>query len=397
MILICVERQAIALYPEASNVDLSVLLTEDIPQLQKQLLTLGFATTQTMNATNALSQATPLSASLLATSSPLQACIEYLVLHLPECDLPQRFIPSHNSSNPFVTSTHSGTEDLKTRWLEDKAIKECGWPPHVVKELTAKSNLTGDWARFIRSLNCRLLGENDEAIDPAERSGDLETLDADDIEGFGGHFLDGSQLTIPLPVAPIQLNVIVDADHTLAISGDPPPMYLTSTTVPAYIRLYLLSKLLVAFKDGTLIEPGETFLLASLRLLEEEWAQVEDSGPPQISHVLQYMLPRRLGQDLPGVEPAKNTDIYPRSATKKGKGTPKGDTRTGLQVKEELEAIRRSEKYAAIFSARKKLPSFSSREEFLSVLEKNKCVVVVGETGEQLTTLRHWHCLTYVL
>ena len=126
--------QAISLQPGAVTANPSVLGVEDVPGVQQQLATLGFSAAQSRNATTALTQPSPLSASLLSTLSPLQACLEYLVLHVPECDLPLRFLPTANSSNPFISSAHSGTEDLKRRWMEEKAVKEGGWPAHVVRE-----------------------------------------------------------------------------------------------------------------------------------------------------------------------------------------------------------------------------------------------------------------------
>lgn len=302
---------------------------------------------------------------------------------MPECDLPQRFLPSHNSSNPFVTSAHSGSEDLRRRWLEDKAIKECGWPPHVVKECSTELAQVDDWAHFVRVLNCRLLGE---ALNPSElnhsSAGNTECLDEDELEGLGAHFDDGSQLIIPLPFAPIQLNIIVGADRTLAMSGNPPPMYVTSTTVPAYVRLHLLSKLLRTFEDGVLIETGETVVMACVRLLEEEWAQVEDNGPPEISVVLQHMLPQRTtpsgaSEAEPDFAPYKRSSAM----TSKVRNRTRKDERSDREVLRELEVSRQSEKYSIILAARKALPAYSFREGFLAALEKNRCIVVVGETG----------------
>ena len=46
--------------------------------------------------------------------TPLEACIEYLILHIPEHDLPQRFLPGNNSSN----SAQAEEYDLTGRWIE---------------------------------------------------------------------------------------------------------------------------------------------------------------------------------------------------------------------------------------------------------------------------------------
>ena len=81
------------MYPEAQDNIPLTLAKEDIDQVQKQLTQIGFTPIQARNATAALSEASNLTSSLLSNQTPLQACIEYLVLHFPECDLPKRFLP----------------------------------------------------------------------------------------------------------------------------------------------------------------------------------------------------------------------------------------------------------------------------------------------------------------
>ena len=76
---------------------------------------------QARDAVAFMSIPSPLASNLLRVSSPREACIEYLVLHIPEVDLPPRFLPEMNSSNPFITSMHSGQEDIKKRWIEERA------------------------------------------------------------------------------------------------------------------------------------------------------------------------------------------------------------------------------------------------------------------------------------
>ncbi|GBE77256.1 Putative DEAH-box ATP-dependent helicase [Sparassis crispa] len=375
-------KKAILLYPEAGAETL-VLSSTDAQHVLQQLNHLGFTIAQARKALAAFSDPSPLISSLWRRLSPVQACIEYLILQVPECDLPQRFLPSVNSSNPFVTSTHSGTEDLKKRWIEDRAVKECGWPAHVVKECLSEEGSAKSWALLLRALNFRLIGEDAEAVATPDAEGDMEALDEDELNSFGAYFSESSQLVIPLPVAPMRLNVIVSAQRTLPTHGTPPPMYITSTSIAAYVRLHLVSKLLLAFKANTLIEPGESVFMSAVRLLEEEWAAIEDNGPPEMSVVLQYLMPQVVGTLESGP-----TDVSPATPVR-GRTELRGrqqDDRTDVRVKEDFEAVRRSDEYASVLSTRQKLPAFASRGRFLKLLERNKCVVVVGETGCGKTT-----------
>src|ERR1700761_643898 len=117
-----------------------------VPATLRQLEGLGFKKTQARDAVTFLSKPSLLASNLLLAASPLEACIEYLVLHIPEVDLPKRFLPENNSSNPFVTSMHEGQEDIKKRWIEERAIKQAGWPAHVVRECTKDPRLLEEWA-----------------------------------------------------------------------------------------------------------------------------------------------------------------------------------------------------------------------------------------------------------
>lgn len=379
------ERQGMVIYsPEESSTP-TTLMSEDVPVLQQQLSTLGFTAAQSRNAVAALSQASPITTSLLSALSPLQACLEYLVLHVPECDLPRRFLPSDNSSNPFISSTHSGTDDLKRRWVEDKAVKECGWPAHVVQECMLTMASFDDWGALVSLLNYRLIGD---ALDPSSSSPaeDVEVLDAAEVEGWNGRFFDPTHLVLPMPVAPIELHVILSSDRCLPTQGRPPPMYITSASSPAYIRLHLLSRLLSAFKDSRLLEPGETFLMGSMRLLEEEWARIEDEGPPEVSGVLQHLLPRKVASELVELADDQASSSASDFALKK-KGGPRRttDPRSNAEVRANLEAIHRDLKFKEIQATRQKLPASSAEQQFLDLLKKNQCVVVVGETGEHYT------------
>jgi ATP-dependent RNA helicase DHX57 len=351
--------------------------------LFKQIQTLGFSEKQVQNAINALSTPSILSSTLLSSFEPLQACLEYLILHLPECDLPQRFLPASNSSSPFVSSIHAGTEDLKARWVQDKAVKECGWPAHIVKELLSDKVMVEDWGLLQRSLNYALLGRTDE--DPSEESADREAIDEDELQAYDARFVDKTHLLIPLPIAPIQLHIIFPSErHTLPLRGEPPWMYITSTTVAAYVRLHMLSELLNAFLDNTLVDPGETIIMAAVRFLEEQWASIEDNGPPEISYVLRHFLRRSDSSS----ETSQN-DIFAAPAKQSlrahGRRTiPRRDNRNDKTVKADFERMRRSKGYADVLTARTRLPAFAAQEAFLDLLATNRCVVVVGETGKLL-------------
>jgi ATP-dependent RNA helicase DHX57 len=369
------------LYPEAEDLNFCQFSQDDFLKVTEQLVQLGFKPTQSQMAVEYLLKPSPFTYHLLGTLTPLEACIEYLVLHVPECDLPSRFLPTINSSNPFITSTHSGTDDLKQRWIEDKAIKEAGWPAHVVRHCTSDPRFLRSWELLILALDKRLIGEDVEELFSTEpvTSHQSYSINPDEAEALGATYPDSTTLVMPLFSAPIKLHILLPLDHCYP-GTDHPPIFLTSSSVSAYIRLHLVSRLLHAMKASDFIEPGEGFLMASMRLLEGEWAAIEDNGPPDVSTVLQHLVPRT--SELSGMSPISPAlDSSRFSYTRKNSAGYRRDPRSDGDIKSEFEAMRVSAKYGEIFAARSRLPAFSAKDEFLGKLDKNRVIVVVGETG----------------
>ncbi|KAK0456179.1 P-loop containing nucleoside triphosphate hydrolase protein, partial [Armillaria borealis] len=372
-------KQGWAALPEGAQ----AVVPKDIPEEEikagtQKLQHLGFTPIQARKAVDFVSEPSAISATLLASQGFLEACIEYLVLHVPECDLPDRFLPEVNSSNSFITSVHVGTDDLKTRWVIEKATKEAGWPVHVVRECLSDSRLTNSWDLLVATLCQRLIGEDVTCLFDESKALSPYEIDLKDVEGLGGH-VEEHQLVLPLFTAPIQLHILYSAKDFPRRGYT--PMYLTSSKVPAYVRLHMLSQLL---RSDELLDADGGFCITALSILDEEWAKIEANGPPSISTVFQHF--SRRSEVVSNVE---LEDVSLTQATGRRRGNHYSqDRRTDQQIKEEYERLRRTKKaqYDDIMAVRQKLPAFASKHEFLKKLEDNRVVVVVGETGCGKTT-----------
>ena len=279
---------------------------------------------------------------------------------------------------------HSGTEDLKSRWVEEKAVKECGWPAHIVKQYLTNKRLVEDWGLLQQALNRALLGQTD---DTGELSHETEAIDEDELAAYDARFVDTKHLIIPLPLAPLQLHIVLlSEDRVLPSAGEPPPMYITSTTVAAYVRLHILSQLLYAFRNSSLIDQGESVVMAAIRFIEEAWVTIEDNGPPEMSDVLRHFLhrqsntPQTQGNHISGVSTQRSSKLQQTRTTSSRDGRDDGT------VKADFERVRHSQAYADIIASRSRLPAFTAREQFLNLLRSNRCIVVVGETGNVSVT-----------
>jgi ATP-dependent RNA helicase DHX57 len=344
---------------------------------------------QARDAVAFLSNPSPLASNLLRVSSPFEACIEYLILHIPEVDLPPRFLPEKNSSNPFITSIHAGQEDIKKRWIEERAIKQAGWPAHVVHECTGDARLLDEWALLVAALNRRLVGKPWQDVTMQPHNNDLEERITDDeMTSMGASYADDQTFTLVMPLflAPIQLNFVIPPGYAYNRSSRPPPMYITSSSVPAYVRLHLLAKLLAAFEQGTISDSAESICVTAMQVLEEHSEILQDQGPPSLHDVMKHLVPpqeERYTKVSPDADfPAKSTTRKARNPTR-----PRNhDSRSDADVKRDFEAICQDVRYAELHAMRCRLPAFASRDDFLAILERSRVVIVVGETGSGKTT-----------
>lgn len=304
--------------------------------------------------------------------SPLEASIEYLLLHTPEVDLPARFMPTNNSSNTFITDAHSSSENLQRRWFEESIVKEGGWPLYLVREELAVAPSGIDHPEtLVSNLGVRLLG----GVRPfQEETPALGDIDPVDVDAYGGTISPG-RVTIPLPISPFTLHIFTPTNALTVVS--PPAIHISSSSIPPYVRLHILSHILRAAYEGYLTEAEETFVGACLRIIEEEWANIEDNGQPDVAQALKHITPNHLSEVC---ERKLDKDSVIRPGERKERSY-EVDNRTDEQVRADFNNLCANRRYQEILASRKQLPAFSAREEFLSVLGRNKVVVVVGETG----------------
>lgn len=371
------------LYPETSDTASTLPSQEVLSSINKQLGHLGFNSRQIRDASTFLSTASPLISELFKSLSPLEASIEYLVLRVPECDLPIRFLPSNNSSNPFITSAHSGTEDLKKRWIEEKAVKEAGWPLHAIKDSTSNLEVAHNWDLLLVTLGKRLI---DQEFDPSLVLDGAKpyAIDPNEYEALGAYLEDPNHIVLPLFTAPIQVHIFLAPDGDFPRPGYT-PIYLTSTSIPPYIRLHLLSRLLLALESD--LQPDEGLFMAIMRILEDEWETMENNGPPDISTVLRNILPRDSNSTSDPSVVSPHPDITPSGKREKRMIEHRHhNPHENNRMKHDLEVLQASDKYAPILATRKRLPAFAARDQFLEHLESSRVVIVVGETGCGKTT-----------
>ncbi|WVW82777.1 hypothetical protein I302_104788 [Kwoniella bestiolae CBS 10118] len=391
----------------------------DLSALQTQLTNLGFRSTHITSALSALSAANarlhssssstkdPLVLSL-SILSPLEAAIEWLLLHLPEDDLPPRYRPSSSSAD-FITgasATSGGKSALVKGWLVDKLVKQAGFPRKAVETILAEEQRE---SVVLDLLGRRLCGwETDEAgwgveeygsgwtgDDTAEgerkvtREEEIMALEAVLGERYQQISLTESIINIESEntADTIQLHILFD-QHSPYPSPQhpthPPSFFISSDTLPAYIRLHLHAQLLRSFRDPerhdltSVLEAGSGgAILIMVEYLESTLSSILET-PPDVGEVTKHLVPKV--DDVVSTE--SNAPVQRKR--KQNKETYKRK----IPTVEEEEAVRKKQKgmlddpsYAPMLADRMKLPAWKERENITNVLESNRVLVVVGETG----------------
>ncbi|WWC60817.1 uncharacterized protein I303_103393 [Kwoniella dejecticola CBS 10117] len=391
----------------------------DLASLQTQLTNLGFRSTHITSALSALSAANarlhssssstkdPLVLSL-SILSPLEAAIEWLLLHLPEDDLPPRYRPSSSSAD-FITgasATSGGKSALVKGWLVDKLVKQAGFPRKAVEIVLAQKQRE---SVVLDILGRRLCGweanedgwgveeygdgwsADEAATEERKITRDEEIMALEAVLGDRYQQISPTEAIIDIEYETtadsIQLHVLFD-DHSPYPSpqhpAHPPSFFISSETLPAYIRLHLHAQLLRAFRDPdrhdltSVLEAGSGgAVLIMVEYLESTLAEVLET-PPDVGEVTKHLVPK-----VDDVISSKSSTPVKRKQ-KQSRETYKRKEPTA----EEEEAVRKKQKsmfddpaYSPMLADRKKLPAWKERENITSALESNRVLVVVGETG----------------
>lgn len=387
-----------------------VISEEETPSLdretvERQLETLGFPPHQIRKALDFLTQTTntpsPYLISLL-NLPPLQACLSYLLLHTPESSLPAQFLNQQKASEAFVRGGASGTQSIASRWLVERAVKEAGWPEAAVIEAVNIEAIGPDWALLTEYLNQRLVGSPAEdatlGIPFEDDVNERDTRRTEEIDALVAVYPDNakfdpetSELIITPPDAPeFELHVIFPPTHPYPSPlARPPPMYITSPSQPPYIRLHVLATILRECDPANggefvdVLDAGDGIIFAAMERANLECEAIRDS-PPEVSSVMQYLLPKRTF----ATKPAETAAPKPQASNRKGKSNGRRqaiDDRDDATVKKDFDAARASKAYQTMLEVRKKLPTWDYREEIVRVVGNSRCVLVVGETGDILS------------
>ncbi|WFD19312.1 RNA helicase [Malassezia caprae] len=401
----------------------------DKPALEKELLRLGVraayirrvlawleearAKYASPDALEQLRSMHPLLASILALPNR-EAAIEYMVLFTPEQDLPPKLRPTA-SSDSFVTGAASGgvsQEALVDRWTIDKLSRCAGFPreniaraldmvrraglgePQAAREGAVLDlllhELVGDAEPVLSTCADHVAQKRDDertmltaclGDDVVRRVPDNDAIDDSDFDIFLGTF---EKEDVSLRVS------LHAASHYLSKAGAWPSIYVTSSTLPSFLRLALTRHALQSLarradiRDALEANEGGVLFLVVEELKECIPAVLHD--PPALSDVMEHLVDRAPNTAARAIQQTERA--RPRAARTPRRARP-------LARQEALDASMRASRDAwhasptfleQVRPVRESLPAHAAREMVLESVRTHRVVLIAGETGCGKTT-----------
>lgn len=418
--------------------DLPSAPTPEDEAITRELISTGFRKGHVLNALSYVhssrsSSAAGNSDALLRSfaSQPLRlAVISYLHLHTPEEDLPAAFRSSKPPDAAARLATSLDSDELAQSWKADILSKETGMPREVVGVAIADAG--GEQGVAVDLMVRRLVGwteeESPEAglsdaalletlkVDDSADKAELEQRRKDEIEGLEGIFGDRFRRTetgIEILASTLKRKPGVASDQIILrilfhprstypspASEDPstppfahlPTFYVYSSTLPAYIRLQLTSLIAQQFVSPDhpdwldSVHAGYGGVVCEMANFLMEVHQGVIDSPPDAREVLAHFAPKR--QVAVAVAGKKSNGAGGRRGGRRGGrvGRPPATPGAHAALKRHLEENARMKGYETMLKVREALPAWSMKEEIVDLIDKNRVVIVSGETGSGKTT-----------
>jgi ATP-dependent RNA helicase DHX57 len=368
--------------------------------------------------------------------SDLDACLEYLTVFCPEEDLPKAFAPSVKADSFVTSSAAAGKEEtLAMRWVEDRMVKLAGYPrPAVAKTLASITDLPlqerdGACTDLLLSNLSEVSAEKPvpssshgrhsikadlrleerltlEAVLGADRIKSIPTSE----KPLSGDTLQAREfydVVIAEKGEDIRLRICPGARSVYPQEGDAkaiPTFCVVSSTLPAYLRLALTRRLgrcllgqEARYDDWReIIEAGQGgVLLAMVEELESCWKNITED-PPELAVVMKGVTVQSDASRKTNGNGQQNGNARSAArAMKSFRPPPKlsRDAKEDQHLKETQARLLQSSDYRPMAAVRAALPAMASKSTILSLLEKNRLLIIAGETGCGKTT----QCPQFVL
>ncbi|KAK1754705.1 putative ATP-dependent RNA helicase ucp12 [Echria macrotheca] len=303
--------------------------------------------------------------------------LEWLLVHIPEDDLPRWALPERYTAGVTVAAT-----DLKKEGVI-KRLGQSGYSVDLCRKVLAASD--GDEGRAAEALQRLLLASGMNGDQPAQADSDdfwrspeecweeeMATLEA----SFGDKFsrLTADVCQIRLESVRNGTNLDVNASMQFRRSPQYPAQVILSldAALPAYIKLSIIKKALAYSTDSLQGEEMKIYFVAS-------WVQ------ENINDIIEK--PGAL-RDVASVASAVSEE--PRAVTKPRRRRPRNPQPikwiTNPQSKKSWLARIETAAYKKMLSQRERLPAWQVRHDVVETVLENQVTIISGETGSGKST-----------
>ncbi|KAN0062041.1 putative ATP-dependent RNA helicase ucp12 [Thecaphora frezii] len=186
-----------------------------------------------------------------------------------------------------------------------------------------------------------------------------------------------------------------------------PSFFVASTTLPSYLRLAMTLHLLCGLRDSAqhadwheMVLSGDGgVVLALVEELESVWKHMADD-PPLLSSVMKHLVPSKSAAasssntpdaSRPGTPAAKPSNRRSQqgaggSADRRAGRSLQRSPEVDAKLQEQQKRLHESAAYAKMGAVRRSLPAHAAMSDVLSMIERNRIIIVAGETGCGKTT-----------
>lgn len=301
-----------------------------------------------------------------------EECLEWLLIHVPEDDLPKWCLPENYTAGVSLASG-----DLK-REGKIKRLAASGYAPEVCGDMLDGNE--GDEGKAAASLQRLLCGE-DEGYDTVGTG--LQELWDEELETLAAIF--GDRCKNHDRICSILLELQTPSKQPITLHARPPPSSYPNgvpilgleAALPAYIRLSILKQCVNNAKDSFL---GEQMLFSIVDWLEHTIPSIIER-PGKLSEIA----------SAASTTAETTTTTQTRPPTRAPKRKPKPitwapNTPTSQNILASLTSRQTTPAAQRMLTARQNLPAWKLQTAIIDSVTNNQVTIISGETGSGKST-----------
>ena len=307
------------------------------------------------------------------TCKDQEECLEWLLIHVPEDDLPKWTLPEN-----YMAGVSLASGDMR-REGKLKRLAAGGYSLEVCAEIL--DDCGGDEAKTAEKLQRRLLGND--VQDSAEQGNTWDEDDAWDEEQATLEAIFGDRFTNHDRICTITLELQTPAKKAILLRARPPgsgypntvPVLSVEAELPAYIRLSILKQCLLHAKENF---AGEQMLFNIVDWLEREIPAIIDK-------------PGRLKAIASAASTSAEATSMRTPASRRPRKRPKPISWTpnnpiSQRILDDWTAKQGLPAQQRMLQVRQALPAWKLQDEIVSSVTKNQVTIISGETGSGKST-----------